>query len=89
MMRLYDALTPRITHTTFQMIQLKRAMRPVVIRHRPEFQTAAEKGKALTEIGVRGKGATDEIRALWDFLNQHARRPATPAKPKLKAREVK
>ena len=29
---------------------------PVVIHHRPVFQIAAEKGKAITEIGGQGKG---------------------------------
>jgi len=65
------------------------AVCPQVIRHRPEFQAAAEKGKAVTELGAKGKAAASEIRALWDFLNRHVRVPTTDAKPKRKARDVK
>ena len=52
---------------------------PQVIRHRPEFQTAAEKGKA----------AASEIRALWDFVDKRTRAPTADAKPKRKTREAK
>jgi chromosome partitioning protein len=51
---------------------------PVVVHHWPQFQIAAEKGKGVTETG-RGKKAASEIRALWAFLDQHARlRSAAP-----------
>jgi len=59
-------------------------------RHRPEFQTAAEKGKAVTELGAKGRGAADRILALWDFLDGRAKRSvATAGKTKRRAREAK
>ena len=78
----------RIGEATAVMEKFKMAVCPVVIRHRPEFQTAAEKGKAVTELGAKAKKAADEIRALWDFLDGRAKRPATAGKAKRKAREV-
>ena len=62
---------------------------PQVIRHRPEFQTAAEKGKAVIELGAKGKAAASEVRALWDFLDRRARVATADAKPKRKARDAK
>ena len=78
----------RIGEATAVMEKFKMAVCPVVIRHRPEFQTAAEKGKAVTELGAKAKKAADEIRALWDFLDGRAKRPATAGKAKRKAREA-
>ena len=79
----------RIGEATAVMEKFEMAVCPHVIRHRPEFQTAAEKGEAVTELGAKGKAAASEIRALWDFLNRHVRVPTTDAKPKRKARDVK
>jgi len=68
----------------------KMTVCPAVIRHRPEFALAVQKGKAVTEIGAKGKGAADEVRTLWTFLNEHAKRPTTlVSKPKRKTREAK
>jgi chromosome partitioning protein len=79
----------RIGEATAVMKKFKMTVCPVVIRHRPEFQAAAQKGKAVTEIGAKAKGAADEIRALWNFLDGYARCPASPpSKPKRKAREA-
>ena len=78
----------RIGEATAVMEKFKMAVCPAVIRHRPEFQTAAEKGKAVTELGAKAKKAADEIRALWDFLDGRAKRPATAGKAKRKAREA-
>src|SRR5262249_22666892 len=68
----------RIGEATAVMEKFEMAVCPRVIRHRPEFQIAAEKGKAVTELGAKGKVAADEIRALWDFLDGRAsaKRPA-------------
>jgi hypothetical protein len=65
------------------------AVSSAVIRHRPEFQIAVEKGKAVTELGAKGKSAADEIRALWSDLNERTARPAPVARPKRKAKEAK
>jgi Antitoxin-like ribbon-helix-helix len=56
----------RIGEATAVMEKFAMAVCPQVVRHRPEFQTAAEKGKAVT---------ASEIRALWDFLDRRARGP--------------
>src|SRR5262245_29280179 len=45
---------------------------PIVVHHWPQFQTAAEKGKGVTEAGARAKKAAEEIKALWSFLDRHA-----------------
>ena len=58
-----------------------------IIRHRLEFQTAAEKGKALTELGAKGKGTGDEIGSLWQFLDRRAK-PSSASKHNRKAREA-
>src|SRR5215475_3127753 len=79
----------RIGEATAVMAKFEMTVCPQVIRHRPEFQTAAEKGKAVIELGAKGKAAASEMRALWDFLDRRARVPTTDAKPKRKAREVK
>ena len=79
----------RISEATAVMEKFKMTVCPVAIRHRQEFQVAAQKGKAVTEIGARGKGAADEIRALWAFLDRHAKRPTAVGKTKRKAREAK
>ena len=62
---------------------------PQVIRHRADFQTAAEKGKAVIELGAKGKAAANEIRGLWDFLDRRARVATADAKPQRKARQAK
>ena len=79
----------RVSEATAVMEKFKMAVCPVVIRHRPEFQAAAQKGKSVTEMGAKAKKAADEIRALWNFLDGRAQRPATAGKAKRKAREVK
>src|SRR5215475_13018245 len=79
----------RIGEAIAVMEKFQMAVAPTVIRHRPEFQTAAEKGKAVIELGAKGKVAAGEIRALWDFLDKRARAPTADAKPKRKAREAK
>jgi len=71
---------------------------PVIVHHWPQFQTAAEKGKGVTEAGTRTKKAADEIRALWNFLDQHAgahgarsmvqQQPTKSRKASKKAREA-
>src|SRR5262249_940378 len=80
----------RIGEATAVMEKFKMVVCPKVIRHRPQFQTAAEKGKAVTEIGAKAKEAADEVRALWNFLDERtrAKRPATTGKAKRKARET-
>jgi chromosome partitioning protein len=60
---------------------------PAVIYHRPQFQTAAEKGKGVTEAGARAKKAADEIRALWAFLDKRAKQLGA-GKPRTKVREA-
>ena len=62
---------------------------PAVVRHRPEFQAAAEKGKSVVEIGAKAKKASDEIRGLWEFLDGHAKRLATAAKAKARREAAK
>jgi chromosome partitioning protein len=74
----------RIGEATVVMEKFKMAVCPAVIRHHTEFQTAAEKGKAVTELGAKAKKAADEIRALWAFLDGRAKRPATGGKAKRK-----
>jgi chromosome partitioning protein len=72
----------RIGEATAVMEKFDMAVCPQVIHHRSEFQTAAEKGKAVIELGAKGKAAADEIRALWDFLDGRAsaKRPAPRAR---------
>jgi hypothetical protein len=61
---------------------------PVIIHHRPAFQTAVEKGLGVTELGVRANKAADEIRSLWRYLERHAKQlKSGAAKPKAKVRE--
>jgi chromosome partitioning protein len=79
----------RIGEATAVMEKFQMAVCPQVIRHRPEFQAAAEKGKAVIELGAKGKAAASEIRALWNFLDRRAKVATADAKPKRKAREVK
>jgi hypothetical protein len=74
----------RIGEATAVMEKFSMAVCPAVIHHRPEFQIAAEKGKAVTELGAKGKGAAVEIRALWDFLDGRAKRAVATAKRKAK-----
>jgi len=70
---------------------------PIVVHHWPQFQTAAEKGKGVTEAGARAKKAAEEIKALWSFLDRHAgARPQSgpspqlpPAKPKKVSKKVR
>jgi hypothetical protein len=50
---------------------------------------AAQRGRAVTEIGAKGKGAADEIRALWAFLDGHVKRSPAAGKAKRKTREAK
>jgi chromosome partitioning protein len=79
----------RVGAATAVMEKFNMAVCPAVIHHRAEFQIAAEKGKAVTELGAKGKGAADEIRALWAFLDRRTRAPTTEAKPKRNAKETK
>ena len=78
----------RISEATAVMERFKMVVSPAVIRHRPEFQAAAQKGKGVTEMGAKAKKAADEIRALWSFLDGRAPRPAPAAKAKRKTRET-
>src|SRR5262249_27891370 len=72
----------RIGEATAVMEKFEMAVCPQVVHHRSEFQTAAGKGKAVIELGGKGKAAADEIRALWDFLDGRAsaKRPAPRAR---------
>jgi len=80
----------RIGAATAVMEKVNMAVCPAVIHHRPEFQIAAEKGKAVTEFSAKGKGAAEEIRNLWDFLDGRAKRAvAIDAKLKRKLKEAK
>jgi chromosome partitioning protein len=80
----------RIGEATAVMEKFSMAVCPAVIHHRPEFQIAAEKGKAVTELGAKGKGAAEEIRKLWGFLDGRAKRAvAIDAKLKRKLKEAK
>jgi chromosome partitioning protein len=72
----------RIGEARAVMEKFKMMVCPAVIRHRPQFQAAAEKGKSVVEIGARGKKAAYEIRALWTFLDGHAKRLAGADKTK-------
>jgi hypothetical protein len=76
---------------------LKMLACPVIVHHWPQFQTAAEKGKGVTEAGARAKKAADEIRAMWNFLDQHGgahgarslvQQPTKSRKVSKKAREA-
>jgi chromosome partitioning protein len=81
----------RIGEAKAVMGKFKMEVCPAIIRHRQEFQTAAQKGKAVTEMGAKAKDAAVEIRALWIYLDGHAghaKRPATAAKSKRKTREA-
>lgn len=77
--------------------KLKMLACPIVVHHWPQFQTAAEKGKGVTEAGARAKKAAEEIKALWSFLDRHAgARPQSgpspqppPAKPKKVSKKVR
>jgi len=78
----------RIGEAKAVMGKFKMKVCPAIIRHRQEFQTAAQKGKAVTEMGAKAKDAAAEIRVLWAYLDGHAghaKRPATTAKRKRKA----
>jgi chromosome partitioning protein len=79
----------RIGEATAVMENFMMTVCPAVIRHRPEFQAAAEKGKSVVEIGAKGKKAAGEIRALWEFLDENAKRLATAAKAKAKREAAK
>ena len=59
----------RIGEARAAMEKFKMVVCPKVIHHRPQFQVAAEKGKAVTEAGARAKKAADEIRGVWGFLD--------------------
>jgi hypothetical protein len=70
---------------------------PVIVHHWSQFQMATEKGKGVTETGTRAKKAADEIRVLWNFLDQHAeaqgarsmvQQPTKSRKASKKAREA-
>jgi chromosome partitioning protein len=61
---------------------------PAIVYHRPQFQTAAEKGKGVTEAGARAKKAADEIRKLWAFLDRRAKQ-LEPSKAKTKREAAK
>jgi hypothetical protein len=74
----------RIGKAKAVMGKLKIMVCSAVIRHRPQFQAAAEKGKSVVEAGMRAQKAAAEIRALWEFLDTHAKRLATAAKTKAK-----
>jgi chromosome partitioning protein len=83
---------PRIGAAQTVIGKLKMHACPVVVHHWSQFQIAAEKGMGVTEAG-RGKKAASEIRALWAFLDQHARsrsaeepQPSKPNKANKKAR---
>src|SRR6516225_1063720 len=79
----------RIGEATAVMEKFEMTVCPQVIRHRADFQTAAEKGKAVIELGAKGKAAANEIRGLWDFLDRRARVATADAKPQRKARQAK
>jgi len=79
----------RIGEATAVMEKFNMAVCPAVIHHRPEFQIAAERGKAVTEIGAKGRAAAEEIRKLWGFLDGRAKSAATDAKLKRKLKEAK
>jgi chromosome partitioning protein len=79
----------RIGEAKAVMGKFKMVACPAVIRHRPQFQAAAEKGKSVVEAGTRAQKAAVEIRALWEFLNGHAKRLAMAAKTKAKREAVK
>jgi chromosome partitioning protein len=66
----------RIGEARAVMEKFKMTVCPAVVRHRTEFQAAAEKGKSVVEIGAKAKKAAEEIRALWGFLEGHAKRLA-------------
>ncbi|HEY7086044.1 MAG TPA: ParA family protein [Hyphomicrobiaceae bacterium] len=79
----------RIGEATAVMEKFNMAVCPAVIHHRPEFQIAAERGKAVTEIGAKGRTAAEEIRKLWGFLDGRAKSVATDAKLKRKLKDTK
>jgi chromosome partitioning protein len=79
----------RIGEAKAVMGKFKMVSCPAVIRHRPQFQAAAEKGKSVVEAGMRAQKAAAEIRALWEFLDGHAKRLATAAKTKATREAVK
>jgi chromosome partitioning protein len=79
----------RIGEAKAVMEKFKMMVCPVAIRHRPQFQAAAEKGKSVVETGVRGQKAAAEVRALWEFLDRHAKRMAMVAKAKAKREAAK
>jgi chromosome partitioning protein len=74
----------RIGEAKAVMEKFKMMVCPVAIRHRTQYQSAAEKGKSVVETGVRGQKAAAEVRALWEFLDGHAKRMAVVAKAKAK-----
>ena len=77
----------RIGEATAVMEKLGMEVCPAAIRHRPQFQSAAEKGKGVTEVGARATKAADEIRALWTYLDRRAKQ-LVAGKVKTKTREV-
>jgi chromosome partitioning protein len=79
--------TARIGEATAVMKKFGMDVSPVAIYHRPQFQSAAEKGKGVTEIGARAKKAAGEIRALWAYLDRRAKQ-LEAGKAKTKAREA-
>ena len=63
---------------------------PVIVHHRPAFQTAIEKGMGVTELGPRANKAAEEIRAVWKYLDRYAKQLKSRAgakKEKAKTRE--
>jgi chromosome partitioning protein len=61
---------------------------PVVIRHRIPFASAIKRGKGVVETMTKGPAAR-EIRRLWSYLDEHAKRLTTSrsrSKPKHKER---
>jgi chromosome partitioning protein len=79
----------RIGEAKAVMEKFKMTVCPAVVRHRPEFQAAVEKGKSVVEVGAKAKKAAEEIRAVWEFLNGHAKRLAAGPKTKAKREAAK
>ena len=69
---------------------LKMTACPVVVHHRPQFQTAALDGKGVTEVG-KAKKAADEVRKLWAYLDEHSKPKKQPSAggKKAKARKLR
>jgi chromosome partitioning protein len=73
-----DGAAKKIEHARDVLAAFKMAVAPTTILHLPQFATAYDKGKAVTELKPADGKAATQIDALWGDLDKIARRVAVP-----------